>query len=55
MNSARRPVVTSIYTFPHSTAFEPYLKSFQYKVINSVLYSNTKLCKIGLTEDVRVL
>lgn len=32
---------------PHSVALESYVKAFQYKVINSILYTNTKLCKIG--------
>ena len=28
---------------PHGVAFEPYQKAFQYKVINSVLFTNKKL------------
>ena len=36
-----------IFTLPHSVALESYVKAFQYKVIHSILYTNTKLCKIG--------
>ena len=32
-------------------AFEPYLKAFQYKVLNSILFTNKKLCKIGYIQD----
>ena len=31
----------------HSIIVESYVKAFQYRVINSILYTNTKLCKIG--------
>ena len=31
---------------------ESYVKAFQYKVLNSILYTNAKLCKIGyIAED----
>ena len=30
---------------------ESYVKAFQYKVLNSILYTNTKLCKIGFITD----
>ena len=36
-----------VFLLPHEVAFEPYLKVFQYKVLNSVLFNNKKLCKIG--------
>ena len=36
-----------IFTLPHSIVVESYVKAFQYKVINSILYTNTKLYKIG--------
>ena len=36
-----------IFKLPHSIAVESYVKAFQYKVINSILYTNTKLYKIG--------
>ena len=35
------------YNLPHLTAQEPCVKSFQYKVLNSTLYTNAKLFKIG--------
>ena len=35
------------YNLPHLTTQEPYVKSFQYKVLNSILYTNAKLFKIG--------
>ena len=34
---------------PH--LFEPYMKAFQYKVLNSILFTNTKLCKLGYIPD----
>ena len=39
------------FSLPHSIAFEPYVKAFQYKVLNSILYTNYKLHKIGYVED----
>ena len=36
-----------ILSLPHLVALESYVKAFQYKVINSFLYTNSKLCKIG--------
>ena len=38
------------FTLPHIITYEPYVKAFQYKVLNSILYTNTKLCKIGYSE-----
>ena len=38
------------FTLPHVTTQEPYVKSLQYKVLNSILYTNTKLFKIGHLE-----
>ena len=35
------------YNLPHLTAQEPYVKSFQYKGLNSILYTDAKLFKIG--------
>ena len=40
-----------VFLLPHEVAFEPYLKAFQYKVLNSVLFTNKKLCKIGNIQD----
>ena len=38
---------------PLRVAIEPYLRSFQYKVLNSFLYTNELhvLCKIGYISD----
>ena len=36
-----------IFKLPPSIVVESYVKAFQYKVINSILYTNTKLYKIG--------
>ena len=38
-----------VYILPHNLAFEPYVKAFQYKILNSILYTNSKLYKIGYT------
>ena len=38
---------TQIFSLPHLVALESYVKAFQYKVINSIVYTNSKLCKIG--------
>ena len=35
----------------YDVAFEPYLKAFQYKVLNSILFTNKKLRKIGYIQD----
>ena len=40
-----------VFPLPHEVAFEPYLKAFQYKVLNSILFTNEKLCKIGYIQD----
>ena len=40
-----------IYLLPHTVTSEPYLKAFQQKVLNSILYTNNKLYKIGYTEN----
>ena len=39
------------FSLPHSIAFEPYVKAFQYKVLNSILSTNYKLHKIGYVQD----
>lgn len=38
------------FTLPHTIAYEPYVKAFQYKILNLILYTNTKLFKIGYSE-----
>ena len=40
-----------IFNLPHQVALEPYVKAFQYKVLNFILYTNTKLHKIGYITD----
>ena len=42
-----RDHLKQIFKLPHSIVVESYVKAFQYKVINSILYTNTKLYKIG--------
>ena len=39
--------INQTFLLPHSVALECYVKAFQYKVINFIFYTNTKLCKIG--------
>ena len=34
------------FMIPYKVALEPYVKAFQYKVLNSILYTKTKLYKI---------
>ena len=36
-----------VFLLPHTVCFESCVKAFQYKVLNSILYTNAKLCKIG--------
>ena len=36
--------VSQFFILPHSIALELHVKAFQYKVLNSILYTNTKLC-----------
>ena len=31
------------FTLPHNVALEPYVKAFQFKILNSILFTNTKL------------
>ena len=40
-----------MFNLPHQVALEPYVKGFQYKVLNFILYTNTKLYKIGYSTD----
>ena len=39
------------FLLPHSVAFESYVKAFQFKVLNNILYTNKKLFKIGYRSD----
>ena len=43
--------INQIFLLPHSVAFESYVKASQYKVLNSIFYTNTKICKIGYRSD----
>ena len=40
-----------VFLLPHKVCSEAYVKAFQYKVLNSILYTNTKLHKIGYITD----
>ena len=41
-----------VFILPHTVSSEPYVRAFQFKVLNSILFTNTKLFKIGfITED----
>ena len=40
-----------VFRLPHSVAFEPYVKAFQYIILNSILFTNVKLHKIGFIES----
>ena len=35
------------FKLPHDVALESHVEAFQYKVLNAILYTNDKLCKIG--------
>ena len=39
------------FVMPLRVANEPYLRSFRYKVLNSMLYTNELLCKIGYVSN----
>ena len=39
------------FSLPHSVAFEPYVKAFQFKILNYILYTNSKLHKSGYIAD----
>ena len=40
-----------IFTLPLSVVLESYVKGFRFKVINSILYTNSKLYEIGFKTD----
>ena len=40
-----------LFTLPHKVTLEPYVRAFQYKVLNSILYTNSKLYKIGYSQQ----
>ena len=39
--------LTQIFQLPHTLALEPYVKDFQYKALNGIPYTNSKLYHIG--------
>ena len=43
--------VSEAFLLPVKVANEPHLRSFQYKVLNSILFTNDRLCKIGYVSD----
>ena len=43
--------LSEAFVMPLRVASEPYLRSFQYKVLNYILYTNELLCKIGYISD----
>ena len=45
----------SIYLLPQKLTTETYVRSFQYKVLNGILYSRKFLLKFGLVEDDKCL
>ena len=46
--------VKKVFLLPHEVAFEPYLKAFQYKVLNSILYTIKSYAKQVLFKMVNV-
>ena len=43
--------VSEAFQLPVRVANEPYLRSFQYKVLNSILFTDDRLCKIGYISE----
>ena len=39
------------FTLPHNVALKPYVKAFQFKILNSILFANIKLFKIGYIDN----
>ena len=51
-NNLNDEQLKKVFILPHTVSFEPYVRAFKYKVLNSILFTNTKLFKIGfVTED----
>ena len=44
-----------VFLLPHKVSFESYIKAFQYKILNSILFTNAKLFKIGYISDMFIL
>ena len=47
--------VSEAFLLPVRVANELYLRSFQYKVLNSVLFTNDRLCEIGYVSNQHVV
>ena len=43
--------LNEMFLLPHEVSFEPYMKAFQYEVLNSILFTNTKLCKFYIPDN----
>ena len=43
--------LTQSFQLPHTVALEPYVRAFQYKVLNGILYTNSKLYQIGYIQQ----
>ena len=43
--------VSEEFHLPVRVANEPYLRSFHYKVLNSIVFTNDRWCKIGYISD----
>jgi hypothetical protein len=43
------------FTLPHTIAYESYVKAFQYKILNLILYTNTKFSKLDTVSTINVL
>ena len=48
------PQLTQIFQLPHTVVLEPYVRAFQYKVLNGILYTNSKLYQIGYIQAISV-
>ena len=51
MNLTTGDQLQKVYILPQTACCEPYIKAFQYKVLNSILYISAKLYKIGFATD----
>ena len=40
-----------IYSLPFQVALDTYTRDFQYKLLNRIIFTNTKLCKFGLADS----
>ena len=43
-------LLKQLFILPHKVTLEPYVRASQYKVLNSILYTNSKLHKIGYSQ-----